>query len=431
MAVGESSPARRIINHGSFLNDPDAEFVFDSFKKTEINFQNLWEMTKYQGYELFFLDLRNVDTSRPELYYIADAIMQSEWEVGIYGKEPLFYTVTPTENTTGGGGFAQTAVFNYRYYRIHKKGQKFGISNTITAQDISPAGSLNISESIDGSMFIDLGNIGTQNVWDAFNLGDNGTPWHIEGLKFITATQNGNSRVWVFVGNQRLGIDEGDWGGSNTTDPNYLAATQDDFHLVTNQPVVTPDLFITKSSKKWVDASVNSTNATELSLSQEQTCFSVNTNVNTEIKGFKQVINPSSTPVELYDGIEIIVKNNGINSLRLIANDNTSAIPFDIPQDLFIPIGEIYQFKYNKENNVIERVGAIPEVDKPVPFGRLRILKIESNNDNNNLEVGDRVVTSNLNDDIYLGFGEYIGGDPMELTSYDQTTIDYFDPQNP
>lgn len=413
--LGQNTPPRQIINNGSFLNDPLAETVFAAFQKTNINFDNLWQLIQNQGYEKIFLDLSGVDVTQSELEYVAEAIENGvdggqPWEIARAGRKPLFYTVTPTGNG-----------FEYRFYRVHKKGQIFGGSGgvLITADDISPAGSMGVSSSNSDS-FINLGNIGASEVWTAFNQGDGGNPWTVRGLTLVTATQNGVFRTWIFIGNQRLGIDEGQWGGSNITDPNYLASTSSDFHLVTNQPVVFPDNYVSKNSKRYINTTLD-----VLPIDPERTTYSINGGSG-ELKGFS--FGSTFSSVQAYDGMDVFIRNGSGDVIEIKANE-----PVQIPLNfgLFIQSGEIVHLKFNKGINRVEFVGMLPEGNRPVPFGQLRVLKIEGNTDDLNLEVGDRVVTSNLNNDIYLAFGEYIGGDPMELLSYNQTTIDYFDPLNP
>ena len=64
-----------------------------------------------------------------------------------------------------------------------------------------------------------------------------------------------------------------------------------------------------------------------------------------------------------------------------------------------------------------------------VQFGSLTIRQSEANNTAGTigLTAGD-FCEGALNDDKYLNFGIYEAGDPLEDTSYDQDTIDLFDP---
>lgn len=425
--------ALQIINNGLFAGDQNAETIYASFEKTKLNFAELWDLTKYQGYKRFNLQLVGLDTTKPESEYIAEAINRGRRVGGSWGgaftvesrgQAPIFYTATPVSSEKNSP--QHTVITELRYYRVHRPGQSFGGTGLRVAPfDVSPAGSTIISGDAQPELFINLGDIGTTNIWTAFNQGDGGSAWHVEGIAIVTAIQQGVSRAWLFTGNDRLGIPEGDWGGSNVTDPDYLAAIEADFTSITAEPVVNPDLYISKSSKKWISASGIQNGI--LRLTQEDTSFVFNNASQTDLKGF----NDSSHLTDLYDGLDVYIRNDGAGSVRLRPEHGEAVVKFAIASDVLVRQGETVHFKLNRPNNRLYYVGYAPEGNRPVPFGALRILKIEANSNSNELQTGDRVVTSNLNNNIYLAFGEYVGGDPMELASYDQSTIDYFDPENP
>lgn len=84
------------------------------------------------------------------------------------------------------------------------------------------------------------------------------------------------------------------------------------------------------------------------------------------------------------------------------------------------------QHSYNKKVALaLKKVFSGQRISK---FGQLDVKKIQANTDDTIIEPGDRVTMSNLNNDIFLNFGEYVSGDPLELASYDPNTSDYFDP---
>ena len=440
------TPVRQVINRGEFLNDPSAENIYTAFGKANINFQNLWTMIENQGYEKIRLDLNGIDTEQQELKYIADAIERGKstgggsyggvWTISPAGRKPLFYTITPSGTDGLAPGTPDPNLsFEYRFYRVHKAGQVFGGSGGvfITSEDISPAGSLIIGGSgSPGSsdIYIDLGDIGTNNVWTQFNLGNPDStpiyePWTISGLSLVTAIQNGVSRTWSFTGNQRLGIDEGEWGGSDIMNPEYIAAIEDDFDLLSNQPTVYPDLFITKSSRKYRNYTLTGATATAVLLTPEYSTYNVNiTGGIGQIKGFTGANEPAT-----YDGMDIYIKNVGANDLTLLHDDGTAEVPFFFKSesDIVLATNDIMHFKYNLALNVVELVGISEISNLPVAFGNLRILKKEGNANANAIEAGDLVVNSWLNDTIYLAMGEYVSGDVMELASYDAGTVDYTD----
>ena len=435
------TPTLQVINRGDFLNDPSAENVYTSFGKAKTNFSNIWTMLENQGYEKIFLSLNGITTDgKTEMEYIAEAIERGKatgggayggvWTVKPIGRKPLFYTITPTGESGLTGTPNPNLGFDYRFYRVHNKGQVFGGGGGvfINADRISPAGSFSIGGTGSGTssdIYIDLGNIGTANIWTSFNLGDAGNPWTITGLSLVTAIQNGISRTWSFTGNQRLDIDTGEWGGSDIFNPAYLAATEDDFDLLSNQPVVFPDLFVTKSSRKYRDYILTTEIPIALTLTPEYSTFNINVTGGVgEIKGFSAFSNPST-----YDGMDIYLKNEGLIDLILLHNNGTVSVPFFFKTEANITLttNDIMHFKYNLSLNVVEFVGVAEIPNLPIPFGNLRILKIEGNANANAIEAGDVVTASMLNSNIFLTVGEYVAGDVMELASYDPTTYDYLD----
>lgn len=437
MAIISTIP-RQIINTGSYLDDPTAETVYTAFNKTNLNFSNVWRLLENQGYEKIFLDLKGIDTTKQELEYISEAIERGKrvspgvygdiFSVSPIGRKPLFYTVTPSGVPTIGEPVGSSSVsYIYRFYRVHKKGQDFGGNGGvfIGSSDISPAGSFTINGTENNGssdIYINLGDIGSSNVWDKFNEGkpspNLGDPWFIKGLSIVSATQNGVSKKWIFNGNQFLGLEEGYWGGSNITDPNYLSAIEEYFELISDQPTVYPDIFITKTSKKYRDYDLSSSSPIELDLNPEFSTYNLNLlSGSGEIKGFESEDIPAS-----YDGMDIYIKNQGNINVILLHNDSSAQIKFlfKTESDVIVKPDDILHLKYSSELNGVEVVGNLDLPNLPIPFGNLRILKKETNSNNNIIEIGDVVTASMLNNNVFLTFGEYIGGDKMEESSYDE-----------
>lgn len=244
---------QQIINNGDQVGDPTAETTWQSFEKAKLNFAELYlQAFTQQGYFKQFLSLSNIPVEiTGELERVAYAIRRGQNydlnnENGTAFVAPssqkfIFFTTT--------GDYNNPAI-SYKFYRIHRAGQSFGgdisgpaTPNPITNADISPAGSWGIDQTSNTDLFIDLGDIGATNVEDAFNLGkpapDSGDEWLVEGERIIIATSNGNPTTWRFVGNERLGITTGLWGGDDITNPNYLASIAADFDLLSNQPPAT------------------------------------------------------------------------------------------------------------------------------------------------------------------------------------------------
>jgi hypothetical protein len=94
---------------------------------------------------------------------------------------------------------------------------------------IMPDGEENIELSDD--LIIDLGDIGSDNVWDAFNTDPN-QPFEIEGDKFVSAIQNGENKLWQWLGG------DGTFGSTGTP------AVEADFLDLTEQPTIPPTTFV-------------------------------------------------------------------------------------------------------------------------------------------------------------------------------------------
>lgn len=63
-------------------------------------------------------------------------------------------------------------------------------------------------------------------------------------------------------------------------------------------------------------------------------------------------------------------------------------------------------------------------------FGELVVKKSEANSVDANqetLEAGDAVVSSWLTATLFLQFGIYVAGDPMLITSYDDTSVSFIE----
>lgn len=121
---------------------------------------------------------------------------------------------TPTDTST------QT--IDRRYFRLCS-GETVcsGISNAF--QELMPDGGDIIN--IDPSFLIDLGDIGSDDVEDAFNSDPN-QPFAMTDEKFVQATQNGTLKLWQWR------------GGTGTFGSSATLATADDFLDLTAQPSV-------------------------------------------------------------------------------------------------------------------------------------------------------------------------------------------------
>lgn len=241
---------QQVINNGNQIGDPTAETVWQSFEKAKLNFAELYAQTfEQKGFKKQFLSLSGIPAEiTGELERVAYSIQRGQNYDGnnangepftaTEGKKFIFFTSTQvgTDQTNYG--------FIYRFYRIHRSGQSFGGSasafSDITNADISPAGSWSINADGDPTLFLDFGDIGQATIESVFNQGqeapNSGEPWLIDGERIIIAISDGVPTTWRFVGNERLDITSGLWGGDDITDPEYLEAIAADFDLLSNQP---------------------------------------------------------------------------------------------------------------------------------------------------------------------------------------------------
>jgi hypothetical protein len=231
--------AQEIIDNGQFLDDPSAEAVRNAFTKVNLNFTELYSIASGGGYTKYNLSLVGLDLTQSEYQYIADAINRGQnYNAQFNNGQPftktngefIFYTVNVV------GGTHENPYVQHRYYRCHRNSDTVGgqtvSQSPILADEISPAGVLEINAENNQDLFIQLGDIGTQDVWDVFNQGQvNGDGWNITGVVFVTALQNGIDSVWVFTGGNGI------WGG---TDPTALISDASDFDLITNEDVQSP-----------------------------------------------------------------------------------------------------------------------------------------------------------------------------------------------
>lgn len=196
----------------------------------------------FGGTKEIFLNLQGIDTSVPELEYVAARINQ-----GNTSTDPAspfladanqilqFYTVVQLNNDQTNSRFLK------RWYRVKPVLTSVGGSspvNTISASDLMPDGREEVNPETNADLFIDLGDIGASEVWTAFNLGqpspNDGDPWIIVGEKYITAVQNGIEKIWRFIGG------DGAWGGDDINDPGYLESTDLDFYDMGGEPNTDP-----------------------------------------------------------------------------------------------------------------------------------------------------------------------------------------------
>ena len=165
----------------------------------------------------YFINLSPSDVGDPELVRVAAAINASGGTgfPRTKGEDMHFYTFqqSRTDNTN----------IEQKFYKVKITDDVIGGSGgvQVTQSDIQPSGIQIYNVSEQPTLEIALGDIGTDDVEDAFNTHPD-EPFTISGLKFITALQNDVERVWVWKGG------DGEFGATGATRP----AVDTDFDLL-------------------------------------------------------------------------------------------------------------------------------------------------------------------------------------------------------
>ena len=168
------------------------------------------------GTALKFVSLVGVSVSgKSQVQWMAEAINMNIANGAVYECEPGDIMEFFVNTITSAGVFSTIK----RTYTRLCTGETSVTS--VTAGQLMPDGSDIIT--LDGDLIIDLGDIGTDDVWDAFNA-DPDQPFDIEGDKFVSAVQDGDNKLWQWIGG------DGSFGSSATL------ATEDDFLDLTAQP---------------------------------------------------------------------------------------------------------------------------------------------------------------------------------------------------
>jgi hypothetical protein len=174
---------------------------------------------------LRFVSLVGVDTSQDEITFMQQAITaQAPFSCDV-GEQMVFYTQVLL------GGSSTELQLQTRYYRL-LSGDTLVTGFPNDLQYIMPDGNslVEVVDTSDTDLVIDLGNIASSTVWDAFN-GAAGEPFDMNNDMFVIAQAGGEDKVWKWVG----GV--GTFGNSATL------ATSADFVDLTAQPsIVSGDL---------------------------------------------------------------------------------------------------------------------------------------------------------------------------------------------
>lgn len=173
------------------------------------------------------LSLFGIDPDLPELSKVAEAVKLYGPFTASAGQQMVFKTIT-TVGTQENGDIVT------RYYRLIKNMTSIGgggIGQVIPPAWFMPDGQGNYSNPEAEGIIAELGDIGTADVWTAFNLGNAGEAWDMGIYRFVRATQNTEVKFWAFQGNERF------YGGPDMlVEPDIYEAFESDFFLITRQP---------------------------------------------------------------------------------------------------------------------------------------------------------------------------------------------------
>ncbi|WP_417832773.1 hypothetical protein [Terasakiella sp.] len=210
-------------------NTGPADFINLSLQPPAIGFA----LTK-----IHYLSLFGIDTTVPELTYIAAAVKAKGPFTCAPGQQMVFKTQTYS-GSTGTGGVPTGGGIVTRYYRLIPNYTSVGgpYPQPVPASWFMPDGDGIFTALDDGTVFVELEDIDAGPVEDYFNLGNETSPgvfeaWDMNIKRFVRATLDGDVIIWAFKGVEGL------YGGDDMgTDPNVLEAVADDFFNITQEPV--------------------------------------------------------------------------------------------------------------------------------------------------------------------------------------------------
>jgi len=155
------------------------------------------------------INITGVDFDKSEMEWVKDAINNTIASNGFFTAnlgEQIVFTFDIVSNL-----LENEAEIQRKYYRL-LTGNIF--VNTVSEVELMPDGFSNLTLDFNSSLVINLGNIGTSEIEDAFNENAN-QPFTINGEKYIKAIQNSDAKLWKWIGG------DGTFGNSST-----LAETQ-------------------------------------------------------------------------------------------------------------------------------------------------------------------------------------------------------------
>lgn len=167
---------------------------------------------------LYPIDTTGIDFDQDELLWVRDAVNQTATNNGAFtcnvGQQIVFYVDTLLDME------GDEATIKRRYYRLTSGETSVSSLGSGDNPPLMPDGSSNNVLDLTGDLIIDLGDIGTDDVEDAFNS-DASEPFTISGDKFVKAVQDSENKLWLWIGG------DGDFGNSATlaTDSDFVDLT--------------------------------------------------------------------------------------------------------------------------------------------------------------------------------------------------------------
>lgn len=211
----------------------DGNWGGDSGNNTNAGmFVNLSQQPPAIGFPLIKihnLSLFGIDPTLPELSRVGAAV-KARGPFTCLPKQQMAFKTSTTMSGTGSGGIGYVIT---QYYLLIPYYTSVGgpYPQPVPGAWFKPDGDSVINQVHSGNT-IELGDIGTDNVWDVFNEGNSGVEWDMDVYLFVRATQDAEVRLWFFEGTERY------YGGADMGTGYIYEAFEADFFLLNDQPVV-------------------------------------------------------------------------------------------------------------------------------------------------------------------------------------------------
>ena len=270
--------------------------------------------------EIFPLNTSGINFNQPELKWVRDAVNSTAAANGGFNVSvgtQIVFSVSVYNNT--GSSFSIIPI-SVKYYRLTSGATTVTTLGTSSNIPLMPDGSITQEIEDDSDLIIDLGDIGTDSVEDAFNSSLD-QPFTMSNDNFVQATQGGEDKLWQWIGGA------GTFGNSSTLalSSYFVDLTDSDVPQDTsggsdNYNVNVLD-FASESLRNKIIQSDLSQNTTDVTSAVNDAISYCHTN------GIKQL--------EFGTGLYIIdsVTFNNLNEFHIIGN--SSVIKYNIGDSIF------------------------------------------------------------------------------------------------